>query len=359
MRGLVLAAVMGVAAGCSSSTADNAADATPVPAATAAPDTSPAETATPDTATPDTAAPDTAAPDTATDTAPADTAPVDTAPADTAPADTIGTATSVVVGPADRPVTLFVPSGYDPAHPAPLVVLLHGYTASGDLQEAYFQVRAEAEARGYLYLHPDGTIDAIGNRFWNATDACCDFVDTGVDDVGYIEGLVAEVSEQYAVDPDRVYLLGHSNGGFMSYRMACEEAETFAAIVSLAGATYVERDDCSPAEPVSVVQIHGTADAVVAYEGGVLYDAAHPAATDTAALWAGYDGCTGEPVAEPGSLDLVADLPGAETSVSAYRDCAAGTAVELWTIADGSHVPAVGPGFLPAVFDFFEAHPKA
>src|SRR5690606_28936935 len=121
----------------------------------------------------------------------------------------------------ERPVTLHVPPQYDPAEPMPLVVLLHGYRVSGVVQERFLKFAPQADARGFLYLYPDGTKNSQSLGFWNASDACCDFEGSGVDDVAYLIGLVHEVQEAYNVDPKRIYFMGHSNGGFMAYRMAC------------------------------------------------------------------------------------------------------------------------------------------
>ena len=134
----------------------------------------------------------------------------------------------------DRPVNVIVPAGYTPGKAAPLLILLHGYSASGAIEDAYLGVAAEADKRGFLYAHPDGTIDSQNNRFWNASDACCnlDPVPSKVDDSAYLSKLIADISAHYTVDPKRVYFFGHSNGGFMSYRMACEHADKIAAIVT-------------------------------------------------------------------------------------------------------------------------------
>src|SRR5580704_7984431 len=89
-------------------------------------------------------------------------------------------------GPADagilieRPYTLVVPTSYSASTPAPLVFMFHGYSVDGVLEEAYMNISAAAQTHGFLYAYADGTVDQSGNRFWNATDACCDFWDTGV-----------------------------------------------------------------------------------------------------------------------------------------------------------------------------------
>jgi polyhydroxybutyrate depolymerase len=134
----------------------------------------------------------------------------------------------------------------------------------------------------------------------------------------------------------------------MAHRMACDHADQITAIVSLAGATWRDPSKCVPARPVSVLQIHGTDDTVVDFHGSAL----HPGATDTVAQWRKSDGCLQAPTtAAP--LDLVTDLAGAETTVTAYVDgCRAGTRVELWTIEGGSHVPMLSPNFASTVIDF-------
>ena len=167
-----------------------------------------------------------------------------------------------------RPVNLYVPSSYDGQTPMPLVILLHGYGDTGAGKETYMQFRPLAETRGFLYCYPDSTVDQVGNQFWNATDACCDFFNTGTDDAGYLRGLIEEIGRQFAVDRKRVYLIGHSNGGFMAYRMACQSADLIAGIASLAGTTFLDSSRCTPSQPVNILHIHGTADATVPYAGG-------------------------------------------------------------------------------------------
>ena len=257
----------------------------------------------------------------------------------------------------DRPVTVKVPSSYDPATPTPLLVLLHGYSATGAIQDLYFGLTPVAEARGIVYAHPDGTTDTSGNQFWNATNACCDFGATGVDDVGYLLGLVDEISAKVNIDPKRIYFAGHSNGGFMSYRMACEASDRIAAIVSLAGAGYADAEACGASEPLSVLQIHGDMDATVLYAGGTL-GAPHPSAAESTSYFAALAGCDAALTDGGAPLDLDSGLAGAETTVQTYANCSAGVDVELWTIIGGGHIPSLAPGFAEKLTDFLLAHPK-
>jgi polyhydroxybutyrate depolymerase len=260
----------------------------------------------------------------------------------------------------DRPYEVFVPSSYDEADAAPLVLLLHGYTSTGDVQEGYFGFQVLAEERGFLYVHPDGTKDAAGNQFWNATDACCDLASAGVDDSAYLLSIIEQVQADYNVDPKRIYLAGHSNGGFMSYRMACDHADKVAAIVSVAGATFNDPAACDPSEPVSVLQVHGTDDATIGYEGGVirLRNASYPSADTTRATWAAYNGCGTTVDSADNILDLEARLDGPETSTASSAGCPSGIAADLWTINGGGHVPAISATFSADIVDFLYAHPK-
>lgn len=254
-------------------------------------------------------------------------------------------------------LNVFVPEDYEEAVPAPLIILLHGYSSNGATQESYMRFRRLVDEFGFLYVHPDGTFDRVGNRFWNATDACCNFFNSGIDDSGYVRKIIDTLRDSYAIDGRRIYVVGHSNGGFMSYRLACDHAETIAAIASLAGATFLEEDDCTPAVPVHVLQIHGDQDNTVLYDGGC-FTKCYPGAIDSVETWVAYDGC--ETTTEEGDpLDLDRDLPGDETTVLRYRSgCQPGGSGELWTIVDGSHVPDLSDGFSRRVVEWFLAHPK-
>jgi polyhydroxybutyrate depolymerase len=268
----------------------------------------------------------------------------------------------------DRPAILHVPPSYKPGTAMPLVVMLHGYSASGILEEYYLQLTPLSDSRGFLYAYPDGTPDALGNRFWNATDACCDFGEPKVDDSTYLIDLIEQISARYTVDPKRVFLFGHSNGAFMSYRMACDHGDRIAAIVSLAGAMWEDTSKCAAATPVSILEIHGTADTVILYdggsitltlEGGVVSGGTYPGAPTTVNDWVKFDGCSTTADTSSPNLDLDSVLPGAETNVTKFaKGCKPGGHAELWTIQGGMHLPSLSPSFSPDAIDFLFAHPK-
>lgn len=255
----------------------------------------------------------------------------------------------------DRPVTLYIP---DARRPVPLLILLHAFGGSGQWQEDYWRIGGVAASHGIAFLHPDGTVSKRGPRFWNATEACCDYDRTGVDDSTYLQGLIAEAEAVAAIDPRRVFVVGHSNGGFMSYRMACEHAAEVAAIVAFGAATFRARSDCRPTEPVAVLHIHGAADRTISYGG----NPGIPGAQGSTEMWAGYDGCEPKLTVTGQRVDVAADIDGpdgpAEAIVSVAQGCAPGGHVELWTIPGADHFPDLSRTFADLVVGFLLAHPK-
>jgi polyhydroxybutyrate depolymerase len=268
-----------------------------------------------------------------------------------------------------RPVDIYVPSTYDGQTPLPLVILLHNYSWNGALVEGYFQLQPLAETRGFLYCYPDSTVDPWGNPFWNATDACCDFWNTGVDDAGYLRAVIEAIASQFAVDRKRIYLIGISNGGFMAYRMACTSADLIAAIAADAGVGFLDPSRCHPVAPVNILHIHGTTDSIVSYDGGALTTInpmdpfpadlpQFPGVLQLMQFWAGYNGASG-PVTDPApTLDLTTDVPGLDTVVTRYTSAPPGGAVELWTVNGANHFFTLSPQFSPLVIDWLLSHPK-
>jgi len=291
-------------------------------------------------------------------TAPADASSNDGAgPADAGSSITDAESSEAAAIVAARPYTLHVPTGYDATKPTPLVVMFHGYSASGALEELYMNITPTSDSAGFLYAYGDGTIDDAGNRFWNATDGCCNFDGSKVDDVAYFNAIVDDVSAKYNVDPKRVFVLGHSNGGFMAHRLACDMAPRVASIVSLAGVVWEDPTKCSPANPVAVLDIHGNADQTIGYDGGVA-SGVYPSESATMTTWSQKNGCTGQLAATGQTLDVDTQLPGSETVVATVGGCPTGVDVQLWTIQGGSHIPSLTPTWGSMVWGFFNTHPK-
>ena len=273
--------------------------------------------------------------------------------ADVSATPTGGAGSTVTVNLGERPFKLHLPTSYDAARKMPLVMLLHGYTSTAAEAESYFKLTAESDRRGFLYAMPDGTQDARGDQFWNATDACCDFYGSGVDDSGYLRRLLDTVASSYPVDPRRVYVIGHSNGGFMAYRLACEHPSAVTAIVSFAGAPPNDSAQCTPARPVNVLHIHGTADSTIRWEGGANAGRSYPSVAATLDLWRRLNGCSDRASTSAAPMDLDSSLPGPETTVTTYlTNCRDETRVELWSMTGAEHVPALTTSFAPALIGF-------
>jgi polyhydroxybutyrate depolymerase len=257
-----------------------------------------------------------------------------------------------------RPYTSVVPAGYDPQKPTPLLLLLHGYSSQGILEDAYFGLSSIVDQRGFLYAYPDGTVDQVGLHFWNADDACCNFFGSTVDDVAYLNAVVDDMSARYNVDPRRIFVAGHSNGGFMAHRLACDSAGRFAAAMALAGDVWLDASKCNPSQPIAILQVHGDADQSILYGGGTNgLGKPYPSAHDSVATWAQKNHCS--TTTTPGApMTLDGHLPRDQTAVDRYTGCAPGGAAELWTIHGGTHVPIFVAGWANILYDWLSAHAR-
>lgn len=255
----------------------------------------------------------------------------------------------------DRPVILQVPVAFDEAQQYPLLLVLHGFGANGFLQQGYLKLNGVADRAGMFVLAPDGTTNPSGMQFWNADPACCDFGRSGVDDVAYLGGLIDAVAAAWPVDPARVAVVGHSNGAFMAYRLACDRADVVTAIAGLAG--HATSTACAPTQRVHVLHIHGTVDDTVPYESGVFGGVQSPGAVDSVAQWASHNGCAGGP-SPSDRKDLESGLPGTETAVDITTRCPAAGGADLWTIEGGNHIPPLTTTFPDELLAWFAAHER-
>jgi polyhydroxybutyrate depolymerase len=200
-----------------------------------------------------------------------------------------------VYGGLERTYLLIVPEG-TLSEPMPLILALHGGGGTARSMCAMPGGLAEpAQRAGYLLVCPQGF-----ERHWNdgrdiqAWQAHAQ----GIDDVGFLMGLIGKLSDDYWIDPDRIYATGISNGGQMSYRLACERSETLRAIAPVV-ASMATTLDCTPTHPVSVLVINGTEDPLVPYSGGEIRAMRRAlgtvkATSDVFEFWAQHNRCEGE-----------------------------------------------------------------
>jgi polyhydroxybutyrate depolymerase len=206
--------------------------------------------------------------------------------------------------------------------PSTLVVMLHGGFGSAEQAELTYGWDAQAERDGFIVAYPEGE-----GRSWNAGDCCGPAMKRDLDDVGFIDAVVSEIGDSLDIDPQRTFATGMSNGGIMAYRLACE-TDTFAAIAPVAATMLV---DCAAPGRVSVRHIHGALDESVPPDGrpgGGTQNIDGPPLADVIAFWRSIDGC-GEP-----QVGQWGDDPRVTASTT---DCADGSAVEYFEIADAGH----------------------
>ena len=277
------------------------------------------------------------------------------------------TTTTLSVDPAYPDATLHIPAGYVGA-PTQLVLMLHGYDSDGAGHESYFQFLSLIDSRGFLYAHPDGRLNTYSSRYWDANDSCC-VVDGNVggdEDSIYLKSLIEEIQDLHNIDKHRIHVIGHSNGGMMAYRMACDHAGTIASVASLAGPGYYDETLCEPSEAVHALHIHGTIDGTIAYAGGTipasfgLGTLPYPGAVTTTTDWSDRNHCLiDEDNTREDDLDLIFG-PQTDTEITRYASgCDFTGSAELWTIPGENHVPSIKhPNFETAILDFFDSHPK-
>lgn len=182
----------------------------------------------------------------------------------------------------ERIYDLYVPNA--PANgPRALILDLHGFTLTKTWQRGFTHFDTIAERDGLLVAWPNGVLTG-----WNTRIGF-----DGEDDVGFLRALVARISSQYPVDASRVYATGHSMGGGMVYRLACEASDVFAAFAVIAMTLQVDdAANCQPVRPVPVLSVNGLTDPIAPYQGD-LYRLSAPL---TLEYWAAQNRCTSGPV---------------------------------------------------------------
>lgn len=222
----------------------------------------------------------------------------------------------------DRAAKIFLPNDYDDSKSYPLVTLLHGFGVSGDTQNAFLKFEKQVDKRQFILILPEGNKNEIGQQYWNATGACCDFTEQNPDDKTYLISLVDEATEKYNVDEKRISFLGHSNGGFMAHSMACEYGDRISAIASLAGTTYLDAQACKDSGNVDVLQIHGDFDLTINYDGASrnLTLDGYLGAEDTAKRWASRKGCADDSRLRD-NINISTIVPDKQTEIQFWVGC--------------------------------------
>jgi len=261
------------------------------------------------------------------------------------------TTETIMVGGMARTYILHVPPGYTGKTPMPLVFDFHPIGVTAELWKGVAGWGTAADADGFIVVWPQGYMSS-----WNVGRCCDPALGAHVDDVAFTRAIIAKVSSEACVDQRRIYASGCSNGGGMSYRLACDASDVIAAVapVDFDCVTGSTNDpscgDCSPSRPISECQFRGTADMFCPYDGGatsVVAGLLFPGAKANFATWAGIDQCTGSP--QPQS---------AEAACETYSTCGAGAEVTLCTVPNGTHCGNYGTfPIVGTAWSMFQSHP--
>lgn len=245
----------------------------------------------------------------------------------------------------ERAYLLHVPSGYDHGAGTPLVINFHGTSGTAEGQAGFSRYDVIADRRTVLVAYPEG-LPLDGTNVFDA--GLRDFTNEPRDDVDLTRAIIDSVAERACLNRRRVYATGMSNGGRMSYRLACDAADVIAAIAPVAGSLSMETERCSPSRPISNIHFHGTADEVAPY--GEAAGLSLRPVPDMFRLWADFNGCTGEP-------ENVFDID--DVRCEAFTQCEAGTEVVLCTVEGGGHcwpgTPDCGLGTSTTTIDASES----
>ncbi|TGK95269.1 poly(3-hydroxybutyrate) depolymerase [Leptospira brenneri] len=230
-----------------------------------------------------------------------------------------------------------VPKTYSPNKTTPLLLVFHGGGGDMEIQsnDEYYHQISKSEENGHIVIFPNGYSKFKSGKIatWNAGNCCADARDKKIDDVGFIKEVLNHATKQLHIDTSKVYSTGMSNGAMMTYRLACEMTDKFAAITTVAGTDNTE--SCTPSKPISVLHIHAKDDDKVLFYGGAgnsFND--RSLVTDfvsvpkTISKWVGFNECNPVP-------KRVLEEPG--VTCDEYGGCKNDVKVKLCVTESGGH----------------------
>lgn len=231
------------------------------------------------------------------------------------------------------PLTYYEQSGFS------LLIAMHGGGGSGTQFETSSRLTQKANVENFVVVYPDGVkgTGAIGARTWNAGTCCGYAVENNIDDVKFITQLIDHLIKNYKINSKKVYATGHSNGGMMAYRLACEASNKIAAIAPN-GCTMVVTQPCNPARAVPVLHMHSALDENVPYGGGWgngVSGTYMPPLDSVFTVWSSKNACT---------TKAKVVVNNSQYKLTQWTDCSNNTAIQYYLTQDGGHA---WPGGLP------------
>jgi len=271
---------------------------------------------------------------------------------------------------------MHIPASYNKDSKMPVVIYVHG--GGGDMRAAYMDgLDKMSEKHNFILVVPEGTGEVkLGHMraSWNGgqweTGECCG----DSDDVGFISKMIDEIKNNFSVDEKRIYATGISNGGLMTNRLGCELADKIAAIATVAPAGLIS--NCAPSRPISIMNIHGTADpanpidgsepkSIFSEESGTSFAKSYKRMTpyQTVDAWKKINKCSDEQ-----SVGYQKENANCVT----YNECSSNSEVELCVIEGMGHTYPSGTQYFSAsivgpvsfdisfdqIWEFFQKHPN-
>jgi len=229
----------------------------------------------------------------------------------------------------EREYILHVPASYDPDTPAPLLFCFHGLGITANLNMIYTNFKAIADTAGFILIHPQGT-KAQGLTHWNVGGFTAG---STVDDVGFTESLLETISNEFNINPNKVYSTGMSNGGYMSFLLACQLSDKFAAVASVTGSMTPETfDECNPQHSTPILQIHGDSDETVPYDGNPDFS---KSINQVLEYWIDFNSCNFPPTIT--AIEDIDTSDGSTVEQNVYSGGNNGVSVEHFKVFGGGH----------------------
>ena len=229
-----------------------------------------------------------------------------------------------------REYQVYLPADYQPGEQLPLVFNLHGIGSDFTQQILYSQFNAVADTAHFILCQPNGTPNPLGSGY--AWDVNFPLSPLDVDDVGFINALIDTLYQHYQINLDKVYACGMSNGGYMAYLLACQLTDRIQAVASVTGSMVpTELDLCTPSMTIPTMQVHGTDDTTVPYDGAFY---AAPI-EDVISFWVNHNECLSPP-----DTTYIADGPTNDMSTAQkilYSNCDEDREVLFFKIIGGEH----------------------
>jgi polyhydroxybutyrate depolymerase len=248
--------------------------------------------------------------------------------------------TITIEGMQPRTFSLTVPSKYTAGSATPLVLAFHSRTTNATVILANSQILSWAESMNFIVTGLNGAVYE-GASSWNAGNCCTNATTYEENDLLFASTVIDFVSSKYSVDKSRIWAMGHSNGGMMAYRLACDLSDKITAIAVVTGV--LVDDTCNPTKPVSTLHIHGNLDPTIPFHGGGKFET--PSIFHSVQDMAYKNSCKGSPKESSDAIE------------ERYTwNCTSGVETQLVNYQENSH--AWEAGYTGEILRFLFAHPR-